>query len=105
MFDFSHACLFNFLLTIFLSCVFPQLLENHIKKELTENSQLVQAIPGHEQKKLSSYEPRRSASVACGSSVFEVSMRVPTWASQVCKIFFPLKVYVSSLFYLSRNLI
>jgi hypothetical protein len=74
--------------------VFPQLLENHIKKELTENSQLVQAIPSHEQNKLPSYEPRRSASVACGSSVFEVCMRVPTWASQV-NCFFFLKVYVS----------
>ncbi|WJX24541.1 AT-rich interactive domain-containing protein 4, variant 2 [Trifolium repens] len=61
------------------------LLENHIKKELTENSQLVQAIPSHEQNKLPSYEPRRSASVACGSSVFEVCMRVPTWASQVLR--------------------
>ncbi|CAL5184644.1 unnamed protein product [Lathyrus oleraceus] len=67
------------------ACFNDQLLENHIKKELTENSQLVQAIPGHEQKKLPSYEPRRSASVACGSSVFEVSMRVPTWASQVLR--------------------
>jgi hypothetical protein len=68
---------------LFLSSVFPQLLENHIKKELTENSQLVQAIPSHEQNKLPSYEPRRSASVACGSSVFEVCLRVPTWASLV----------------------
>lgn len=67
----------------FLFGVFPQLLENHIKKELIEKSQLVQAVPNHEQSKLSYSEPRRSASVACGSSVFEVCMRVPTWASQV----------------------
>lgn len=67
------------------ACFNDQLLENHIKKELTENSQLVQAIPSHEQNKLPSYEPRRSASVACGSSVFEVCMRVPTWASQVLR--------------------
>lgn len=94
VFDFSHDCPLNFLLSTFFSYVFPQLLENHIKKELTENSQLVQAIPSHEQNKLPSYEPRRSASVACGSSVFEVCMRVPTWASQV-NCFFFLKVYVS----------
>ncbi|XP_061361267.1 AT-rich interactive domain-containing protein 4 [Gastrolobium bilobum] len=67
------------------TCFNDQLLENHIKKELIENSQLVQAFPNHEQSKLPSTEPRRSASVACGSSVFEVCMRVPTWASQVLR--------------------
>jgi hypothetical protein len=44
MFDFSHDCSLNFLLSTFFSYVFPQLLENHIKKELTENSQLVQSL-------------------------------------------------------------
>ena len=58
-------------------------MENHIKKELIEKSQLVQAFPNHEQSKAPSSEPRRSASVACGSSVFEVCMQVPAWASQV----------------------
>ncbi|KAF1870495.1 hypothetical protein Lal_00003701 [Lupinus albus] len=62
-----------------------RLLENHIKKELIEKIQLVQAFPIDQQNKLSFSEPRRSASVACGSSVFEVCMRVPTWASQVLR--------------------
>ncbi|OIV97332.1 hypothetical protein TanjilG_07084 [Lupinus angustifolius] len=62
-----------------------RLLENHIKKELIEKIQLVQAFPNDQQSKLSSSEPRRSASVACGSSVFEVCIRVPTWASQVLR--------------------
>ncbi|KAK7304028.1 hypothetical protein RJT34_15021 [Clitoria ternatea] len=67
------------------TCFNDQLLENHIKKELIEKSQLIQAFPNNEQSKLPSSEPRRSASVACGSSVFEVSMRVPAWASQVLR--------------------
>nr|KYP39337.1 hypothetical protein KK1_039364 [Cajanus cajan] len=67
------------------ACFNDQLLENHIKKELIEKSQLVQAFPSHEQSKSPSSEPRRSASVACGSSVFEVCMRVPAWASQVLR--------------------
>ncbi|XP_028180743.1 AT-rich interactive domain-containing protein 4-like isoform X2 [Glycine soja] len=67
------------------TCFNDQLLENHIKKELIEKSQLVQAFPNHEQSKAPSSEPRRSASVACGSSVFEVCMQVPAWASQVLR--------------------
>ncbi|KAI4344662.1 hypothetical protein L6164_011861 [Bauhinia variegata] len=67
------------------ACFNDQLLENHIKKELIEKSQLVQALPNSEESKLSSSEPRRSASVACGASVFEVCMCVPTWASQVLR--------------------
>jgi len=63
--------------------LYAQLLENHIKKELIEKSHLVQAFPNPEQSKSPSLEPRRSASVACGSSVFEVCMRLPAWASQV----------------------
>ncbi|CAL0327855.1 unnamed protein product [Lupinus luteus] len=66
------------------TCFNDQLLENHIKKELIEKIQLVQAF-SNDQSKLSSSEPRRSASVACGSSVFEVCIRVPTWASQVLR--------------------
>lgn len=60
-----------------------QLLENHIKNELIENSQLVHALPSSEESKLPMSEPRRSASIACGASVFEVSLKVPAWASQV----------------------
>lgn len=60
-----------------------QLLENHIKNELIENTQLVHALPSSEEIKLHVSEPRKSASIACGASVFEVSMKVPTWASQV----------------------
>lgn len=60
-----------------------QLLENHIKNEVIENSRLVHALQNSEDSKLPSSEPRRSASVACGASVFEVSLKVPSWASQV----------------------
>lgn len=63
------------------SCL--QLLENHIKNEIIENSQLVHALPSCEEGKLASREPRKSASIACGANVFEVCMKVPTWASQV----------------------
>ncbi|RVW77049.1 AT-rich interactive domain-containing protein 4 [Vitis vinifera] len=59
------------------------LLESYIKNELIEKSQLVHAVPSCEESKLSSSEPRRSASIACGASVFEVRIKVPTWASQV----------------------
>ncbi|KHG05519.1 AT-rich interactive domain-containing 4 -like protein [Gossypium arboreum] len=61
------------------------LLENHIKNELIEKSKLVHAQSSSEESKLPSSEPRRSASIACGASVFEVSMKVPTWASQVLR--------------------
>lgn len=59
------------------------MLENHIKNEIIENSQLVHALPSSEESKLASSQPRKSASIACGASVFEVCMKVPTWASQV----------------------
>uniref|UniRef100_A0A2N9H488 ARID domain-containing protein n=1 Tax=Fagus sylvatica TaxID=28930 RepID=A0A2N9H488_FAGSY len=62
-----------------------ELLENHIKKELIEKSQLVQALPSCEETKLPLSEPRKSTSIACGASVFEVCMKVPTWASQVLR--------------------
>lgn len=60
-----------------------QILENHIKNELIEKSQLVHALPSSEETKLPLSEPRKSTSIACGASVFEVCMKVPTWASQV----------------------
>ncbi|MBA0744866.1 hypothetical protein Gogos_007469 [Gossypium gossypioides] len=62
-----------------------RLLENHIKNELIENSQLVHAQSSSDESKVPSSEPRRSASIACGASVFEVCMKVPTWASQVLR--------------------
>ncbi|KAL6331084.1 hypothetical protein AAG906_009512 [Vitis piasezkii] len=67
------------------TCLNDQLLESYIKNELIEKSQLVHAVPSCEESKLSSSEPRRSASIACGASVFEVRMKVPTWASQVLR--------------------
>lgn len=61
-----------------------QLLENHIKNEIIENSQLVRSLPTtSEGNKLPLSEPRKSASIACGATVFEVCMKVPAWASQV----------------------
>ncbi|KAB1670292.1 hypothetical protein ES319_1Z182000v1 [Gossypium barbadense] len=67
------------------TCFNDQLLENHIKNELIENSQLVHAQSSSDESKMPSSEPRRSASIACGASVFEVCMKVPTWASQVLR--------------------
>lgn len=64
-----------------------QLLENHIKSEVIEKNQLVHALPTCDENKPPLSEPRTSASVACGSTVFEVSMKVPTWASQVFYFF------------------
>ncbi|KAG8487601.1 hypothetical protein CXB51_018243 [Gossypium anomalum] len=67
------------------TCFNDQLLENHIKNELIEKSQLVHAQSSSEESKLPSSEPRKSTSIACGASVFEVCMKVPTWASQVLR--------------------
>ncbi|XP_039032637.1 AT-rich interactive domain-containing protein 4-like [Hibiscus syriacus] len=67
------------------TCFNDQLLENHIKNELIEKSQLVRAQSSSEESKSPPSEPRRSASIACGASVFEVSMKVPTWASQILR--------------------
>lgn len=67
------------------TCFNDQLLENHIKNELIENSQLVHASPNSWDSRLPPSEPRKSASIACGASVFEVSMKVSTWASQVLR--------------------
>lgn len=66
---------------IFWVC--SQLLENHIKSELIEKNQLVHFLPVTEENEQSVTEPRTSAAVACGRSVFEVGMKVPTWALQV----------------------
>lgn len=87
------GCSIKFLLVVWLKMYyavlgwyfsgFSQLLESYIKNELIEKSQLVHAVPSCEESKLSSSEPRRSASIACGASVFEVRIKVPTWASQV----------------------
>ncbi|KAA8541586.1 hypothetical protein F0562_022738 [Nyssa sinensis] len=67
------------------TCFDDQLLESHIKSEVIEKSQLVHALQNCEENKLSLSEPRRSASIACGATVFEVCMKVPTWASQVLR--------------------
>ncbi|KAL8458781.1 hypothetical protein ACS0TY_036331 [Phlomoides rotata] len=67
------------------TCFDDQLLENHIKNEIIDNSQLVHALSNHDVNKSPACEPRRSVSVACGAAVFEVSMKVPTWASQVLR--------------------
>ncbi|KAL5583381.1 hypothetical protein UlMin_015823 [Ulmus minor] len=67
------------------TCFDDQLLENHIKNEIIENSQLVRSHPNREGNKLPLSDPRKSASVACGATVFEVCMKVPVWASQVLR--------------------
>ncbi|XP_034924851.1 AT-rich interactive domain-containing protein 4 [Populus alba] len=77
------------------NCFNDQLLENHIKSELIENSQLVHALTSSDESKSPSSEPRKSASIACGASVFEVSMKVPTWASQVLRQLAPDVTYRS----------
>ncbi|XP_043704301.1 AT-rich interactive domain-containing protein 4 [Telopea speciosissima] len=67
------------------TCFDDQLLENHIKNEIIEKSQLVHALPSCEENKPPISEPWTSASVACGATVFEVCMKVPAWASQVLR--------------------
>ncbi|XP_057770655.1 AT-rich interactive domain-containing protein 4-like [Salvia miltiorrhiza] len=67
------------------TCFDDQLLENHIKSELIDKSELIHALPNTDENKPPTSEPRRSVSVACGAAVFEVCMRVPTWASQVLR--------------------
>ncbi|XP_060172961.1 AT-rich interactive domain-containing protein 4 [Lycium barbarum] len=67
------------------TCFDDQLLENHIKSEIIENSTLIHALPSDEENRLPISQPRRSMSVACGSEVFEVCMKVPMWASQVLR--------------------
>ncbi|PKI61243.1 hypothetical protein CRG98_018391, partial [Punica granatum] len=67
------------------TCFNDQLLENHVKNELIENSQLVRVLPNSEGSNMSLSEPRKSASTACGAGVFEVCVKVPAWASQVLR--------------------
>ncbi|KAK1434260.1 hypothetical protein QVD17_11180 [Tagetes erecta] len=67
------------------TCFDDQLLENHIKSEVINKTQLVQALSNSDENKPSVCEPRESASIACGATVFEVSMKVPLWASQVLR--------------------
>ncbi|XP_023524673.1 AT-rich interactive domain-containing protein 4-like isoform X1 [Cucurbita pepo subsp. pepo] len=67
------------------TCFDDQLLEKHIKHEIIENSQLVHVMHDCEGNKHHMHKPRKSASVACGATVFEVSMKVPAWASQVLR--------------------
>jgi hypothetical protein len=58
-------------------------LENHIKNEIIEKSQIVRAQLNSEANTEIISEPRRSASIACGATIFEVSMKLPQWALQV----------------------
>uniref|UniRef100_A0A1J3H7X8 AT-rich interactive domain-containing protein 4 n=1 Tax=Noccaea caerulescens TaxID=107243 RepID=A0A1J3H7X8_NOCCA len=67
------------------TCFSDQLLENHIKHEVVEKIQLVHSVVNSEETKRGFSEPRRSASIACGASVCEVSVQVPTWALQVLR--------------------
>ena len=76
-----------------------QLLENHIKNEIIENSQLVRSLPSSEGNKLPLSEPRKSSSIACGATVFEVSMKVPAWASQVFNPLFLSLLFLTIFFF------
>ncbi|KAJ7951440.1 AT-rich interactive domain-containing protein 4-like [Quillaja saponaria] len=67
------------------TCFDDQLLENHIKNEIIEKDQLVHAVINPEENKLPVSEPRKSASIACGATVFEVCMKLPQWALQVLR--------------------
>ncbi|KAG6425787.1 hypothetical protein SASPL_109991 [Salvia splendens] len=67
------------------TCFDDQLLENHIKSEIIDKSELIHVPPNSDENKPPVSEPRRSVSVACGAAVFEVCMKVPTWASQVLR--------------------
>lgn len=80
---FSQVVHVNYIIFMIPNFSCLQLLENHIKNEIIENCQLVHALPSCDENNLASSEPRKSASIACGASVFEVCMKVPTWASQV----------------------
>ncbi|GAB4841934.1 AT-rich interactive domain-containing protein 4 [Ancistrocladus abbreviatus] len=67
------------------TCFDDHLLENHIKKEVIERSQLVHAVPISEENKRPFSEPRKSSSIAGGAPVFEVCMKLPSWALQVLR--------------------
>ncbi|KAL6496906.1 hypothetical protein OROGR_028835 [Orobanche gracilis] len=67
------------------TCFDDQLLENHIKSEIIDKTRLVHVPLNSEEYKPPVSEPRQSISVACGAAVFEVCMKVPTWASHVLR--------------------
>ncbi|KAI5679503.1 hypothetical protein M9H77_00730 [Catharanthus roseus] len=67
------------------TCFDDQMLENHIKSEVIDNTCLVHALPTSEENKPRLSEPRRSVSIACGASVYEVCVKLPNWASQVLR--------------------
>uniref|UniRef100_A0A7C9AA48 ARID domain-containing protein n=1 Tax=Opuntia streptacantha TaxID=393608 RepID=A0A7C9AA48_OPUST len=77
------------------TCFDDQQLENHIKKEAIEMAQLVQAVSSSEENKLPLSEPRTSASIAGGSTVFEVCLKAPSWALQVLRQLAPEASYRS----------
>ncbi|KAK9726850.1 hypothetical protein RND81_05G241500 [Saponaria officinalis] len=77
------------------TCFDDQQLENHIKKEAIERSQLVQALPFSEEITPSCSNPRTSASIACGAKVFEVCLKAPSWALQVLRQLAPESSYRS----------
>ncbi|XP_009391205.2 AT-rich interactive domain-containing protein 4-like isoform X2 [Musa acuminata AAA Group] len=77
------------------TCFDDQLLECHIKSALIEKTQLVHAVPNSDDKKSSWLNPLNSVSIACGAPVFEVCMRMPTWAAQVLKHLAPEVTYRS----------
>ncbi|KAG6554644.1 hypothetical protein Mapa_003662 [Marchantia paleacea] len=62
-------------------------LETSIKKELVERTRLVRIMKSAEDRKASSLnaELRRSVSVACGATVFELRIITPAWAGQVLR--------------------
>lgn len=66
------------------ACFNDQLLENHIKNEIIEKGQIVHAQLSEANKQTIS-EPRRSASIACGATIFEISMKLPQWALQILR--------------------
>ena len=74
----------KFVIAWFLVCFsFIFVIKNHIKNYIIEKSQLVHAQLNNEGNKENICEPRRSASIACGASVFEICMKLPQWALQV----------------------
>lgn len=70
-------------LTECFGCLSVQLLENHIKNEIVETNELVHAVSSSDETNILASEPRKSVSIACGASVFEICVKVPAWASQV----------------------
>ncbi|KAL8138611.1 hypothetical protein V2J09_004612 [Rumex salicifolius] len=77
------------------TCFDYQLLENHIKNEVIERSELVHAVSTMGEAKSQLLDPRKSASIASGATVFEVCMKVPSWALQVLRQLAPESSYRS----------